>query len=65
MNETQVEVFIGVYGKTMATYKLTVKNNDHSYYLSNGISESGYIEQYETLYYYFRDNKLAENGTKI
>ncbi len=36
--------YIGVFGKTAATFKLTVRNKDHSIFLKSSLSESGYLE---------------------
>ena len=36
--------FICVHGNDYSTYKLTVKNEDHSMWLNAGLSESGYID---------------------
>lgn len=44
VNATTGPYFICVFGNTAATYKLTVKNNDHEVYLKSGLSESGYID---------------------
>jgi hypothetical protein len=56
------EYYIGVFGKTGSSYKLTVKNEDHSIYLKAGLSESGYMEEYETKVLYFRDPILAKEN---
>ncbi len=37
------EYIICVYGTTATTYKMTVKNEDHTVFLSSGLSESGYV----------------------
>lgn len=51
--------YIGVFGKTAATYKLTVKNKDHSIFLKSGLSESGYLESKQVRFFYFREPILA------
>lgn len=64
-NATKGLYHICIYGQTAATYKLTVKNEDHDNYLTSGLSESGYVEPNETNIYYFRDSILAEPNIDI
>lgn len=42
-NATRGPYYICVYGRTAATYKLTVSNLNHDVYLTSGLSESGYV----------------------
>lgn len=44
-NATIGPYYICIFGNTAATYKLTVKNNDHEVFLISGISESGYADE--------------------
>jgi hypothetical protein len=39
--------YICVFGAQPASYKLSVKNEDHSIWMQAGVSESGYIEYNE------------------
>jgi hypothetical protein len=57
--------YICVYGRTAATYKLTVKNAVHENYLKAGLSESGYLDTNQTRVYFFKDSILALEGAKL
>jgi hypothetical protein len=57
--------YIGVFGKTAATYRLTIKNQDHSIFLKSSLSESGYLEFNKTKFYYFRDPILAKEDIEV
>ena len=52
--------YICVYGRTGATYKLIVKNENHDIFMRPGLSESGYINPNETQVFYFKDNIFAQ-----
>ena len=64
-NATQGVYYICIFGNTAATYKLTVRNEDHDIFLKSGLSESGYLDHNELQLFYFRDPILAENGTNV
>ena len=64
-NATKGLYYICVFGNTAATYKLTVKNEDHDIFLKSGLSESGYVEMNETNVFYFRDAVLAESESDV
>lgn len=64
-NATKGIYYIGVYGKTAATYKISVKNSVHDVFLKSGLSESGYLDENQVRFYYFRDPILATNETDV
>ena len=57
--------YIGVFGKTASTFKITVKNEKHSIFLKPSLSESGYLDENQVKLYYFREPVLAEEGVDV